>query len=169
MMEEELQIAISMADALNRLQHAAETPFSDHSWYAMQNPRSAPTLSAEELELAKLKSMPKKLAWSRARADCRDFETVLRETQHAISVNLARLLADTVDPVLEGLREVVVVEEDEDVCGVCLEEMKRGDEARAMGCMHKFHGHCIFKWLKQKDVCPLCRYHIHNSKVDFED
>ncbi|CAK9184409.1 unnamed protein product [Ilex paraguariensis] len=87
-------------------------------------------------------------------------DTILRElgTVTASTEPASFRAAGGVDSVLRGLREVMVEEEDGHVCGVCLDEMKRGDEAIAMGCMHKFHGYCIVKWLKRKTICPLCRY-----------
>lgn len=27
---------------------------------------------------------------------------------------------------------------------------------KSLGCTHNFHLHCISKWLKQHDICPLC-------------
>ena len=84
----------------------------------------------EELQLRKLKRMTYELAQSRAAADCRDFGAELRET----------------------------VAEEGEVCGVCQEEMESGDEdVKSMGCAHRFHGFCIWRWLTERKSCPLCR------------
>ncbi|CAL5428107.1 unnamed protein product [Camellia sinensis] len=159
----EFQIAKSMAEVLYKLQHSSNYDHDDddecdYDQYRRRRRRVSTKLSSEELDLARLTGMTAELAMSRAREANRDFKTVMAETEFRVSIELARILASTIDPVLQGLRKVKVEEEGE-VCGVCQDDMEVGDdEARAMGCMHKFHGHCIFKWLKHKNVCPLCRH-----------
>ncbi|XP_048229452.1 E3 ubiquitin-protein ligase RNF167-like [Ricinus communis] len=60
-----------------------------------------------------------------------------------------------------GLKSVVVVDGDGEICGICLEEMEQGDETKAMDCMHRFHPSCIAQWLKrEKNTCPLCRHQM---------
>lgn len=46
-----------------------------------------------------------------------------------------------------------------DDCTVCLDEMKLNEDRCLLGCSgeHVFHEHCIKKWLRQKDSCPVCR------------
>lgn len=149
---DELQIARATAQILHRLEHWGKI-VADH------RPSEAGTgrFEGEELQLRKLKRMTYELAQSRAAADCRDFGAVLRETELGVMVEMGRILAETVDPVLEGLRRETVAEEGE-VCGVCQEEMESGDEdVKSMGCAHRFHGFCIWRWLTERKSCPLCR------------
>ncbi|KAK9273783.1 hypothetical protein L1049_018593 [Liquidambar formosana] len=157
-----LQIARSTAETLERLSNWGDRPTSDDG-FCSDDPRrfKGRVLDREELQLVALKTMTYELAASQATAATRDFNSVLRETEFEAMVQLAKILAGTVDPVLEGLRNVAV--EGGEVCGVCQEEMDGGDEARAMGCEHKFHAFCIWKWLNEKSVCPLCRYQMKGS------
>ena len=51
---------------------------------------------------------------------------------------------------------------DDDVCGICLEEFGRDkDVAKLKKCSHTFHKECISKWLNLKQfnapTCPSCR------------
>ena len=42
-------------------------------------------------------------------------------------------------------------------CSVCLEDIARGQPARALRCGHAFHRACIDRWLRSSRVCPVCR------------
>ena len=112
----ELAIAKSMADHLDRLQRPSHDPPCD------SDPRMRRTaeLSNEQLEWARLSAMTTELAQSRSRSTGRDFGAVLAETELRVRVELARILAPTVDPVLRSLREVAL-EDEGIVCGVCHE------------------------------------------------
>ncbi|EEF35350.1 zinc finger protein, putative [Ricinus communis] len=103
------------------------------------------------------------LASSLARETKRSFEEVMQEVELGFMVQLRRILARDAkdDPVLKGLKTIVVVDGDGEVCGICLEEMKQGCETKAMDCMHRFHPSCIFQWLsRKKNTCPLCRHQM---------
>nr|TKS01803.1 hypothetical protein D5086_0000169100 [Populus alba] len=91
----------------------------------------------------------------RASATNRDFHTVLAEVELRVRVQLAGILAKTIDPVLAGLKNLVI-----DGGGVCQEELEIGEEARVKECMHKFHCSCIYKCSRKKKTCPLCRYQM---------
>ena len=158
------QIAKATVEILHRLEHWGEIVADD---------RHAGSMGGEELQLRKLYRMTYELARSRAAAeDCPNFEAVLRETELAVRVEMGRIMAETADPVLEGLREETAAEEGE-VCGVCQEEMDGGDaDVKSMGCDHRFHGYCIWRWLMERKSCPLCRHPLlinhhtpHNSRI----
>ncbi|XP_059668977.1 uncharacterized protein LOC132314083 [Cornus florida] len=157
---DEVGIARATAVVLDGLEHSGdnESPGNGHvldrRW---QN--SGPKLSNEQLQLVSLERKKFELAVSRAKATARDFNEVLTEIEDKVAVELGKILADTVDPVIKSLTQVVV-EEEGHVCGVCQDEMEVGEEASAMGCMHQFHGPCIYKWLNEAYACPLCRYRI---------
>ncbi|KAF7121191.1 hypothetical protein RHSIM_Rhsim13G0211300 [Rhododendron simsii] len=150
---DEIQIAKSKAEILDKLTNSSNYPGNPAG-------RVSAKLGGEEVDWERISGVTAELAWWRAWATNRDFRTVLEETELRVTVELARILEPTLDPVLKGLREVVMVEEEEEggLCGVCQEEMEVGEDVRAMGCRHKFHVFCIYKWLKHKNVCPLCRY-----------
>ncbi|KAJ4981220.1 hypothetical protein NE237_032057 [Protea cynaroides] len=42
-------------------------------------------------------------------------------------------------------------------CMICMDEFVKGVEIARLPCKHFFHGECIFKWLENKNSCPLCR------------
>nr|KYP46777.1 RING-H2 finger protein ATL2L [Cajanus cajan] len=44
-------------------------------------------------------------------------------------------------------------------CSICLGVLSNRSKAIRMPhpCFHIFHQHCIIKWLKISNTCPLCR------------
>ena len=46
---------------------------------------------------------------------------------------------------------------EEQSCGICLEEKNKGQECRELSCGHSFHRECIDPWLQKNPTCPLCR------------
>ena len=52
-------------------------------------------------------------------------------------------------------------------CSICLEDMEKGVTASEIPfCKHKFHSHCIEKWLKDYgETCPICKQSIR--EIDF--
>ncbi|KAJ4724436.1 RING/U-box superfamily protein, partial [Melia azedarach] len=150
----ELEIAILKAEIFLRL----------GNW----NHYLAFDFNEEQLEFGRLETMTEELAMSRALASNRDYKTTLMEVELQVSIHLAKLLEPTIDPALAGTRSLKV-EEDGMVCGVCQEEMKKGEEGRAMDCLHTFHDSCILKWLKIKSTCPLCRINCKPKKLHFQE
>lgn len=51
-------------------------------------------------------------------------------------------------------------------CAVCLSDFANGDTLRSLPCRHRFHKHCIDKWLVRNKVCPLCLRDIHPKCQD---
>ena len=49
----------------------------------------------------------------------------------------------------------------QDICGICLEQMKTGENLYLVFCGHKFHTECMDRWLKEDNRCPLCNYRGH--------
>ncbi|XP_054787117.1 E3 ubiquitin-protein ligase MBR2-like [Prosopis cineraria] len=42
-------------------------------------------------------------------------------------------------------------------CCICQEEYTDGEDVASLDCEHEFHTNCIKKWLKQKNLCPICK------------
>ncbi|CAH8390750.1 unnamed protein product [Eruca vesicaria subsp. sativa] len=42
-------------------------------------------------------------------------------------------------------------------CCVCQEEYSEGEDMGTLECGHEFHSQCIKEWLKQKNLCPICK------------
>ncbi|XP_022728738.1 E3 ubiquitin-protein ligase SIRP1-like [Durio zibethinus] len=156
------QIATRQAKTLNRLSNWGLYSTFDGSY----DPRTtfSEKLDDEQLEFIKCETMTTRLAMSRARQTNRDYESTLMEVQLEVGIELAKILAETIDPAFSGTN-AVKIEEDGQVCGICQEDMEKGEEARTMiCCSHKFHGFCIFEWVKRKTNCPLCRCEMLTRK-----
>ncbi|XP_022728739.1 E3 ubiquitin-protein ligase SIRP1-like [Durio zibethinus] len=156
------QIATRQAKTLNRLSNWGLYSTFDGSY----DPRTSFSgkLDVEQLEFIKCENMTTRLAMSRARQTNRDYESTLMEVQLEVGIELAKILAETIDPAFAGTN-AVKIEEDGQVCGICQEDMEKGEEATAMiCCSHKFHDFCIFEWVKRKTNCPLCRCEMQTRK-----
>ncbi|KAK8646622.1 hypothetical protein V6N13_120402 [Hibiscus sabdariffa] len=42
-------------------------------------------------------------------------------------------------------------------CCICQEEYNDGEDLGTLECGHNFHADCIKEWLKQKNLCPICK------------
>lgn len=47
--------------------------------------------------------------------------------------------------------------QDAEPCCICQEEYSEGEDMGTLECGHEFHGQCIKEWLKQKNLCPICK------------
>ena len=45
-------------------------------------------------------------------------------------------------------------------CNICLGPYELHDEVRTVPCMHQFHKACIDTWLRDKAICPVCKYRV---------
>ncbi|CAK0901717.1 unnamed protein product [Prorocentrum cordatum] len=45
-------------------------------------------------------------------------------------------------------------------CTICLEEFSAGDTQRMLPCFHRFHQHCVDRWLHVSGCCPNCKTRI---------
>lgn len=48
----------------------------------------------------------------------------------------------------------------EDVCAICIDKLRSGEEIRTLLCNHIFHTECIDPWLYSKPLCPLCKDNV---------
>ncbi|KAK4274676.1 hypothetical protein QN277_017865 [Acacia crassicarpa] len=46
---------------------------------------------------------------------------------------------------------------DAEPCCVCQEEFDNGHDVGTLDCGHDYHTNCIKQWLKQKNLCPICK------------
>ena len=48
-------------------------------------------------------------------------------------------------------------DEEDDVCGICLEKKHRGQLIVELSCLHRFHKICAEMSLLVNAICPVCR------------
>ncbi len=43
-------------------------------------------------------------------------------------------------------------------CSICLAAYEVNDSIKTITCLHSFHTECIDRWLRDHDICPVCKY-----------
>ena len=61
------------------------------------------------------------------------------------------------------LEDVNELNDDDNVCLICLEDYKNNDMIKKLNCNHIFHSECLKKWLSVKAVCPTCRNDLRQN------
>jgi hypothetical protein len=102
-----------------------------------------------------------------------DFEDDVEEQEELNSVNEELdddELDDEVDNGIEDniietfpvskIKDISKLTDDKKKCCICLENFKINDETINLPCIHIFHSGCIKKWMKRKDICPICKNKI---------
>ena len=58
----------------------------------------------------------------------------------------------------------------EEKCPICLKKFKGVDIIKEFPCKHIFHKNCLLRWIKNSNICPLCKYDITDdvNKVDLK-
>lgn len=61
-------------------------------------------------------------------------------------------------------------------CGICLDELKEGEDVLELPCKDKHYFHIknticdgIYPWLKDNNTCPLCRHEFPSDEKEIED
>ena len=54
---------------------------------------------------------------------------------------------------------------EEEVCAVCYEPFRSGDEVALLPCAHRYHAACVGPWLAKATTCPACREEITEEAV----
>jgi hypothetical protein len=49
----------------------------------------------------------------------------------------------------------------EEICSICLDSYKDGQNTITLPCKHVFHSECILKWFDSKSTCPYCRMNLN--------
>ena len=58
----------------------------------------------------------------------------------------------------DGLAVELLTRDRQLACPVCRDDFTAGESAITLPCSHSYHSPCITDWLKQRNLCPLCRY-----------
>jgi hypothetical protein len=45
-----------------------------------------------------------------------------------------------------------------ELCVICQQNFCNDDILKILDCIHKFHKECIYAWLKESSLCPLCKH-----------
>ena len=51
-------------------------------------------------------------------------------------------------------------------CIICLVDLKSGDKATMLPCIHMFHSYCVLEWLKTKNFCPVCKFKLTKDNLE---
>ena len=65
--------------------------------------------------------------------------------------------------ILKKLTKIVLGDKSEfeqDECVICLENFKKREKLMKSPCSHIFHSKCLIEWLKNKTICPICKYEL---------
>ncbi len=55
------------------------------------------------------------------------------------------------------LDQILVLNDSDDICSICLDNYKKKEKIIRLDCQHMFHKKCFQEWLKTGQTCPLCR------------
>uniref|UniRef100_A0A0E0F9A0 RING-type domain-containing protein n=1 Tax=Oryza meridionalis TaxID=40149 RepID=A0A0E0F9A0_9ORYZ len=65
-----------------------------------------------------------------------------------------------------GLALTKACDAKQEECAACLRDFEEEDTLRTMPCSHSFHEICLFRWLSESCLCPLCRYALPKQQQD---
>ncbi|XP_029356423.1 leukemia NUP98 fusion partner 1 isoform X2 [Echeneis naucrates] len=57
-------------------------------------------------------------------------------------------------------RNTISLNDDDKLCLICHEEMRKSGGIQELHCTHRFHKECMEQWLWKKQMCPTCRVHV---------
>ncbi|CAN1793925.1 E3 ubiquitin-protein ligase RING1-like [Linum perenne] len=69
---------------------------------------------------------------------------------------------------LERVERGTDLEEGEDLCVICQEEMDGGRLIK-LKCKHLFHESCCTLWLRTSNFCPLCRHQMKTGRMEADE
>jgi hypothetical protein len=73
------------------------------------------------------------------------------------------------DEIIEGLDFRLYQDNDDDICSICLEKIKNGQEIIELPCGHIFNAHCIINNMMSETTrskqCPNCRTTFINNQL----
>lgn len=45
-------------------------------------------------------------------------------------------------------------------CTICMQAFCEGELVRTLPCLHRYHAHCVDRWLAASDACPICKHGV---------
>merc|ERR1711865_748850 len=64
------------------------------------------------------------------------------------------------------LDELQTSPQEHKVCTICIEDFSVGDVQRTLPCFHRFHSHCVDRWLHQNGTCPICKNRVDGDGTE---
>ena len=64
------------------------------------------------------------------------------------------------------IEDVSKLEEGNKSCVICLEEFVSKEKVVALPCIHFFHSGCINNWLKESNLCPVCKFKLTTENLE---
>eukprot|EP01048_Picozoa_sp_COSAG05_P004754 COSAG05_NODE_267_length_12595_cov_7.076905_14_plen_287_part_00 len=55
--------------------------------------------------------------------------------------------------------------DDPEMCAVCYDDFRDGQEVTVLPCSHRYHAACVAPWLLQNNSCPACRFKITTESL----
>ena len=53
-------------------------------------------------------------------------------------------------------------------CAICLETTSEDNDLSITVCKHRFHTSCLLKWIRNNNLCPLCRTTLVEKEIVIE-
>ncbi|EEF44011.1 ring finger protein, putative [Ricinus communis] len=60
-------------------------------------------------------------------------------------------------PMSINLEEITCMDQELGSCIICQDEYKSKEKIGTLDCGHEYHADCLKKWLRVKNVCPICK------------
>ena len=74
------------------------------------------------------------------------------------------------DEDLEKMEEIIVLEDTNIECTICLNNIVKDDKMIKLSCNHSYHSDCIMTYLKNYNhKCPICRCEIGTAKYNINN
>ncbi|GAA6217801.1 leukemia NUP98 fusion partner 1 isoform X2 [Lates japonicus] len=61
-------------------------------------------------------------------------------------------------------KRTMSLNEDNKLCLICYEDMRKSGGVQELHCTHRFHKECVEQWLWKKQTCPTCHVHVSMPK-----
>ncbi|KAJ6894069.1 hypothetical protein NC652_027978 [Populus alba x Populus x berolinensis] len=63
-----------------------------------------------------------------------------------------------------NLEEAACMDHEADSCIICQDDYKSKEKIATLDCGHEYHADCLKKWLRLKNVCPICKSEALNTE-----
>ncbi|KDP36261.1 hypothetical protein JCGZ_09826 [Jatropha curcas] len=60
-------------------------------------------------------------------------------------------------PMSINLEETACMDQEPDSCIICQDDYKSQEKIGMLDCGHEYHADCLMRWLRLKNVCPICK------------